>query len=135
MQLHEHSRTLNAIFYYSLLAVDIKDDFLPIPHGCTRLSCELQVLFWYLSLLSNLTPRQSRLHTKRQNKLYSRIRELFCQVPLACLGIIAQGSMARGSRAGKSVELWGNSFKTTLYSSFFSLSTFSISNSTKQARV
>ena len=37
--------------------------------------------------------------TKRQNELYNCFCELFLRVPLACLG-----SMARGSRAGASVE-------------------------------
>ena len=38
---------------------------------------------------------------------------VFLQVPLACLG-----SMAQGSRAGTSVKLWENCFQTSLYSSF-----------------
>ena len=41
-------------------------------------------------------------------------RSLWVPLPVACLGSITQGSMAQGSRAGKSVELWNNSMQVRM---------------------
>ena len=69
--------------------------------------------FFRQSLMHIKSLPSSRVIPRDKMNCFWGLDDSFLQVPLACLG-----SMAEGSWAGTSVQLWENSFQTSLNSSF-----------------